>query len=87
LFPVLDADITLTPAGQRSTTLTLTGAYRPPPGAALDRTVMHQVATATIPAFLHRIAQAIARPARAAGPQTAAAGPDLPPPPPEPDTP
>ena len=87
LFPVLDADITLTPAGQRSTTLTLTGAYRPPPGAVLDRAVMHQVATATIPAFLHRIAQAIAHPARAAGPQTAAAGPDPPPLPPEPDTP
>jgi hypothetical protein len=86
LFPVLDADITLTLSGQRSTTLTLTGAYRPPPGAALDQAVVHQAATATMQAFLDRIAQAIAHPATAAGPQAAAAGPDPPALPSEPDT-
>ena len=30
LFPALDADITLTPAGEQATRLTLAGAYRPP---------------------------------------------------------
>ena len=32
LFPVLDADITLAAAGEHSTTLTLSGVYRPPCG-------------------------------------------------------
>ncbi len=30
LFPALDADITLTPAGEHATRLALAGAYRPP---------------------------------------------------------
>ena len=58
LFPALDADITLTPAGNHSTTLTLTGAYRPPlgtVGAELDRAILYRVAAATIRAFLHRV--------------------------------
>ena len=65
LFPALDADITLTPAGNHSTTLTLTGAYRPPlgtVGAELDRAILYRVAAATIRAFLHRVADAIAPP-------------------------
>jgi hypothetical protein len=33
LFPALDADIWLTPAGEYSARLSLAGAYRPPPGA------------------------------------------------------
>ena len=68
LFPALDADITLTPAGEHATTLTLIGAYRPHPGtagAALDRAIMHRTATATIRAFLYRIAESIAYPAGA----------------------
>jgi len=32
LFPVLDADITLTPAGEQTTRLALAGVYRPPLG-------------------------------------------------------
>src|SRR3984885_5562489 len=32
LFPVLDADLTLSPGGKERCTLTLTGAYRPPLG-------------------------------------------------------
>lgn len=36
LFPALDADITLTPAGEQATVLELAGAYRPPLGAAGD---------------------------------------------------
>ena len=90
LFPVLDADITLIPAGTHSATLTLTGAYRPPlgaVGAGLDRVIVHRIATATVRAFLHRVARAITHPARAA--RSGAQAADLDPArlPPEPDTP
>jgi hypothetical protein len=76
LFPVLDADITLSPAGEHATTLALAGAYRPPPGAVsaeLDRAIVHRAATATIGSFVTRIADAIAHPApaREPGPGTA----------------
>ena len=69
LFPALDADITLTPAGEQATALSLAGAYRPPLGAlgaGLDRAVLRRVATATTRRFLSRIADAIAHPAPAA---------------------
>jgi hypothetical protein len=65
LFPALDADVTVTPAGERTATLRLAGSYRPPLGAlgaALDVAVMHRVAAATIRAFLNRLAAAIAEP-------------------------
>src|SRR6266536_2117443 len=48
LFPVLDADLTLTPVGA-GTLMRLDGAYRPPlagVGAGLDRVVLHRAATA-----------------------------------------
>ena len=64
LVPALDADITLTPGGKRSTTVTLTGVYRTPLGtvtAGLDWGIWHGVATATIRAFLRLLAEAIAR--------------------------
>ena len=51
LFPALDADIVLTPAGEDATMLAVSGAYRPPLGAlgaGLDRAIMHRVAEATI---------------------------------------
>jgi hypothetical protein len=71
LFPALDADITVTPAGKRTVMLRLAGSYRPPLGAlgtALDKAVMHRVAAATIRAFLNRLAAAIAEsPARDRG--------------------
>ena len=70
LFPALDADLTLTPAGEHATLLTVAGAYRPPLGilgVALDRTILHRVAAATIRAFMNRVADAIARPASTAG--------------------
>ncbi|HEV2253500.1 MAG TPA: hypothetical protein VGS06_09930 [Streptosporangiaceae bacterium] len=63
LFPVLDADLTMAPAGERVTILTLAGAYRPPlgtMGAALDRAILHRVASATIRAFLAQVAGRIA---------------------------
>jgi hypothetical protein len=65
MFPVLDADINLTPAGEHTTLLTLAGTYRPPLGAlgaGLDRAILHRVAAATIRAFLSRVADAIAHP-------------------------
>lgn len=59
LFPVLDADVELIQAGPQSTWLTIAGVYRPPLGAlgeALDRAILHRVATATIRGFLSHIA-------------------------------
>jgi len=58
LFPVLDADLRLAPDGEGSV-LTLAGAYRPPLGPlgqALDRALLHRVATATVRSFMVRVA-------------------------------
>jgi hypothetical protein len=76
LFPVLDADITLSPDGEHATVLAMAGAYRLPPGAAgaeMDRAIVHRVATATIRSFVNRIGDVIAHPApvREPGPGTA----------------
>jgi len=68
LFPALDADIKLAPAGEDATMLTVSGVYRPPLGGlgtGLDRAIMHRVAQATIRAFTHHIGVAIAHPAAA----------------------
>jgi hypothetical protein len=62
LFPVLDADVRVHPAGEQRTLLTLQGAYRPPLGAfgqALDRAILHRVAAATIRNFLQRVAAGV----------------------------
>jgi carbon monoxide dehydrogenase subunit G len=70
LFPALDADVSLTPAGEQSTRLSLAGAYRPPLaalGAGLDRAIFHRVADATVQSFLARVADALARPQESAG--------------------
>ena len=59
---MLDADLTMAPAGERVTVLTLAGTYRPPlgtVGAALDRAILHHVASATIRAFLAQMARRI----------------------------
>ena len=69
LFPVLDADISLTPAGQEATRLALAGSYRAPlggVGAGLDRAVLNRVATATIRALLRNVADTLASPGTAA---------------------
>jgi hypothetical protein len=69
LFPVLDADISLTPAGARMTRLAMVGAYRPPLGrlgAGLDRAILNRVATATIRSLLRTVADALASPETAA---------------------
>ena len=89
LFPALDADIKLTPAGEDATVLAVSGVYRPPLGglgAGLDRVILHRVAQATIRAFTHRIGAAIAHPA--ASPEAGHIGMLTQPfPRPEPDTP
>ena len=75
LFPVLDADISISPAEEQSAPaagqparLALRGTYRPPLGrlgAGLDQVVLHRVATATMRALLHSVAEAITSPATA----------------------
>jgi hypothetical protein len=62
LFPVLDADIRLTPDGARATVLTMAGTYRSPlgpVGKALDRALLHRVASATIREFIAQVAARI----------------------------
>jgi hypothetical protein len=79
LVPALDADITLTPAGDHFTTLTLNGVYRTPLGtvsAGLDWGIWHGVAMATIRAFLRLLTDAIARPAKVEEPAAKADDPD-----------
>jgi len=63
LFPVLDANIVLMPAGDSACQLALAGAYRPPlagVGAGLDRVLLHRAADATVRSLLRRIAETIA---------------------------
>jgi hypothetical protein len=65
LFPVLDAELTLTPDGQTRTRLELVGSYRPPlgrAGEALDRMLMRRIATATISSYLEHTAAVLADP-------------------------
>ncbi len=81
LFPVLDANLTLTPRGEDRTELTLTGTYRAPfgrVGAALDRALLHRLATMTVAALLTEVSNAITSPAAAAEPgqQTATLNPE-----------
>jgi hypothetical protein len=66
LFPVLDADITISQVDDHRTRLRLDGSYRPPlggVGASLDRAAMHRVAAATIRSFITDMSVALARPA------------------------
>jgi hypothetical protein len=67
LFPVLDADISLSPSAEHCT-LSIAGTYRPPLGklgAALDKAVLNRVATATIRQLLQRLADTLLHPAEA----------------------
>ena len=78
LFPALDADITLTRAGDDTTVLAISGVYRPPGGslgAGLDRVVLRRIAQRTVRTFAHRVAAAVADPATS--PDTAGKGPLL----------
>jgi hypothetical protein len=58
LFPVLDANLTLSESRDGRAVLRLAGAYRPPldgVGAELDQIVLHRVAGATVRSLLARI--------------------------------
>ncbi len=66
LFPVLDADMSLTPAGEHSARLSLAGVYRLPL-AGLDRAVFHKVADATVRSLLARVADVLGPPPEPAG--------------------
>jgi hypothetical protein len=75
LFPALDADIKLTPAGPDATVLAVCGAYRPPLGVlgvGLDRATMRQTAEVMIQSFAISIRMAIMHPA--AAPQAGQSG-------------
>lgn len=68
LFPVLDANISISPAGGDTARLTVAGSYRPPLGrlgAGLDRTILHKVAAATVRCLLQDVAEALISPAPA----------------------
>jgi hypothetical protein len=71
-FPVLDADLALSPVGPVMTRLALAGIHRPSagrPDAGADRVVMHRVAEATVQALLASVAGSLTRRAPAAGPE------------------
>src|SRR5262249_26985940 len=62
LFPVLDANIILIPAGENASLLALAGAYRPPfaaVGQGLDRVLLHRAASATVRSLLRHMAEKI----------------------------
>jgi hypothetical protein len=72
LFPVLDADIMLSPAGEHATRLALAGSYRAPLGglgAGLDKAILNRVATATIRALLRNVAGSLVSPGAVAARQ------------------
>ncbi len=63
LFPVLDANLVLTPGSADRSTLALTGAYRPPlggVGAVLDRALLNRAAAATIRSLVCQAADCLA---------------------------
>ena len=84
LFPALDADLTLCPAGENTTVLTLAGVYRLPEhaGAGLDPGIVRCFAAVTIDSFIARLACALmhpagsSMPARRAGENSPCHGPD-----------
>lgn len=68
LFPVLDANLTVSPAEGEGSRLALHGAYRPPLagiGQSLDRMLLHRAAKATVRSLLRRVAATIEEPAGA----------------------
>lgn len=63
MFPQLDGNLELAPAGDDASILRLNGAYRPPLsslGASLDRLLLNRVADATARRFLKDIATGMA---------------------------
>ena len=74
LFPVLDANLTLSEAQAGRAVLGLAGVYRPPldgVGEELDQIVLHRVATATLRSLLARISGVLAETASEASERAA----------------
>ncbi len=70
LFPALDADMSLTPAGEHSTPAIGGRGLRPPLaalGVGLGRAVLHKVADATVRSLLARVADVLGPPPEPAG--------------------
>jgi len=63
LLPTLDADMVLAAEGQDKTRVTLNGYYESPLDDLSDseRSLLHHLASATIRALLHGVADALAR--------------------------
>ena len=62
LFPILEADLVIATLGSDMTQLSLRGSYDPPlgiVGRALDRTLFHRIAEASVKGFVDRIADAV----------------------------
>jgi hypothetical protein len=62
LFPSLEADIEVAPVGPARTQLSISARYTPPMGLvgrAVDRTLLHRVAEATVRDFIERVAERI----------------------------
>ena len=62
LFPVMEADLEIAPLGAHESQLRLSGSYDPPLGLLgrqLDRLLLHQLAEATVRAFLSQLVEAL----------------------------
>jgi hypothetical protein len=71
LFTALLADLTLMPAGDQITVLSLTGSFWPPParaGAGPDQAILRCCATAAMGSFLDSVACELIHPAGTVGP-------------------
>jgi hypothetical protein len=80
LFPVLDANIILIPAGENASLLALAGAYRPPfaaVGRGLDRVLLHRAASATVRSLLRRMAETITAAQTVTRPASPVTGPEM----------
>lgn len=78
LFPVLDADITLAPAADDKTRLSLAGSYRPPfgrLGSGLDRALLSGIGIATVKNLMRSLADALSPMASVREPSPATATP------------
>jgi hypothetical protein len=80
LFPVLDANIILIPAGENASLLALAGAYRPPfaaVGRELDRVLLYRAACATVRSLLRRMAETITAAQTVTRPASPVTGPEM----------
>jgi hypothetical protein len=62
LFPVMEGDLEIAPLGSHESQLRFSGSYDPPLGSIgrqLDRLLLHQIAEATVRAFLSQLVAAL----------------------------